>query len=166
MKLQRVKFKLFFILFALCLSTPGAPARAEDCGCNPLKEVFKAQILMAEKERYAAMTKPDVATLAPMLSSDLVYAHSTGKLQSKTELLADLKSGAMRYRKIDASAPMVRFYSEIAIVNGVGDFEVSVNNRDQKARLLFTAVYFLKGEILDRRWQLTSWHSSAIPESK
>lgn len=88
--------------------------------------------MLAEKQRYAAMTKPDVAALEPLLSGDLVYAHSTGKLQSKNELLADLKSGAMRYRKIETTAPFIRFYGEVAVVNGVGDFEVMLNERDQK----------------------------------
>ncbi len=70
----------------LFLFTFHTRAQADDCGCNPLEEVFKAQVLLAENQRYTAMTKPDVTTLDPLLSSDLVYAHSTGKLQSKTEL--------------------------------------------------------------------------------
>ena len=154
------------VALVLFLFTSHAQAQADDCGCNPLEAVFKAQVLLAENQRYAAMTKPDMDALDPLLSSDLVYTHSTGKLQSKTELLADLKSGAMRYRKIETSAPMVRLYGEVAVVNGVGDFEVTVNTSEQKARLVFTAVYLLKGEALDRRWQLASWHSSALPAEK
>lgn len=157
MRISRFRFFVFAALLAVFYT----PARAEDCSCNPLADAFKAQVLMAEKERYAAMTKVDANALDKLLADDLIYAHSNGQVQSKTDLLADLTSGKMRYSKIEPRTSMVRLVGDIAIVNGANDFEIVLGGTQQKARLVFTAVYILKGEGAERRWQLMSWHSSS-----
>lgn len=151
---------LFF--FAL-LAAFGSRAQALDCDCNPLADFFKMQILAVEKDRYSAMTKADLPALEKLLTNDLVYTHSTGNIQTKSAFLDDLNSGKMRYRKVETRTPIVRLYGDMAIVNGAGDFDVTLEGRELQARLAFTAVYVLKGEDANRRWQLTSWHSSAIP---
>lgn len=157
MKILRFQFLVFVALLAIF----SLPSRADDCSCNPLELVFKAQVLSVENQRYTAMSKADTGTLDKLLASNLVYAHSNGQVQTKNELLDDLKTGKMRYRKIEPLPPMVRFFGDTAIVNGAGNFEVTLNNVDQKARLVFTAVYILTGEATNRNWQLASWHSSA-----
>lgn len=160
MKISSCRFFVLAILAAvMCL-----PVRADgDCACNPLEQAFKAQILQTESERYSAMVKPDYSVLEKLLADNIVYSHSTGNVQSKRQFIDDLKSGKMRYRKITPVVPIIRFYGNIAIVNGVADFEVTLNGADLQSRLAYTAIYFLKGENTDRIWQLVSWHSSAVP---
>lgn len=148
----------------MLLLAAGLPARAaEDCSCNPLEQAFKAQILQVESERYAAMVKPDYDVLEKVIADNAIYSHSTGNVQSKQQFIDSLKTGKMRYRSITPTMPIIRFYGDIAIVNGVGGFEVTLNNVEESARLVYTAIYNLKTDADGRSWQLVSWHSSAVP---
>lgn len=55
------------------------------------------EITAAEKAWAKAVTALDYATLEKILSPDLVYAHSTGVIEAKTQYLAKLKSGTQKY---------------------------------------------------------------------
>gem|GEM_PF-3709667 len=152
---------LVILMLVLAASLPAWAA--EDCSCNPLEQAFKAQVMQVENERYAAMVKPDYDVLEKVITDNAVYAHSTGNVQSKRQFIDDLKSGKMRYRSITPTIPLIRFYGDIAIANGVGTFEVTLNGVEQSARLAYTAIYNLKTDANGRSWQLVSWHSSAVP---
>lgn len=153
-----------YLLVVLLAVASCLPVWADDgCGCNPLEQAFKAQVLQAENERYAAMVKPDYAVLEKLIADNAVYSHSTGTVQSKRQFIDSLKNGSMRYRKITPTLPLIRFYGDIAILNGVGDFEVTLNDNEESARLVYTAIYNLSGEGTARAWHLVSWHSSAVP---
>ena len=160
---MKIKLSRHWLVVALLVMVCLPVWAAEDCGCNPMEQAFKAQIMQTENERYTAMVKPDYAVLEKLIADNAVYSHSTGTVQSKQQFVDSLKSGKMRYRKITPQVPLIRFYGNIAILNGVGDFEVTLNNDQQSARLVYTAIYNLTGEGTSRIWQLVSWHSSAVP---
>jgi hypothetical protein len=141
-------------------------AEALDCDCDPLQQAFQAQLLLVEKQRYTAMTSNNLDTLSTLLGDDLIYVHSTGVPQSKSEFLSDLREGKLHYRKITAQTTRLRFYGDISIINGEGVFDLTSGGHDIKASLIFTAVYTRRGEGVARRWELVSWHSCAAPQSK
>jgi hypothetical protein len=168
MSQSRFRFLKFFLAAILVCSTLQcshaddslAPA---DCGCNPLAQAFTEQLKAVELSRYGAMTSNNLDALSTLLGDDLKYAHSTGVVQSKTEFLSDLREGKLRYRNISAQTQSVRMYGEIAIINGVGKFDLTAAGRDLSTMLVYTAVYFQRGEGL-KRWELISWHSSPAPQ--
>lgn len=147
---------------------PAAPSA--DCVCNPYQQAFAAQLQQVEKERYAAMTENKLERLSALLGDDLIYIHSTGVAQTKTELLEGLKSAKVRYRKITTQPQAIRFYGDVGILNGRGTFDVSVKDgdttRDLSLNLVFTATYVMRGEGLARHWELVSWQSGAVPQPK
>src|SRR5262245_13787186 len=63
------------------------------------------EVLQAEKDRFAAMVKVDEAALNKVLADDLTYVHSNALLQTKSQFIADLKAGAIKYVSITPSAP-------------------------------------------------------------
>lgn len=56
-----------------------------------------AAVSAADDARVAAMLKPNAATLAQVLSDDLRYAHSNGKVDTKASLTASLLGGEAKY---------------------------------------------------------------------
>ena len=50
------------------------------------------QIIALDRQRMAAMTRKDTATLNALLSDDLVYMHAMGRLDTKQGLIADIES--------------------------------------------------------------------------
>ncbi len=61
------------------------------------------EIRAAEKSWRQALVARDVGALEKLYTADLIYAHSTGKVESKKEYLDRLASGHWR-----DSAPLVR----------------------------------------------------------
>lgn len=120
---------------------------------------LKAAVWRADEARIYAMVAPDLGALDDMLTADCLYVHSNGSSQTKTELLAALRSGAIKYAEIRYSeAPQIRLYgSETAVLTGPTQIEVRLpDGKTLKLSLLVTVVYVAK----DGRWQLASYQST------
>ncbi len=173
MNISRLR-RYFLLALPALFVTPGiavptaanAPAVTTKSNRNPQTEVFTAQILAAEKRRYAAMVKADVKALSPLLSNDLTYIRSTGVMQTKIGLLDEVKSGKMRYQKIEPQRTKVRFYGQTAIVTGLTYFELVRYGKEEDVLAVFTAVYVSNGKGTDRHWQLAAWQSNLTPTKK
>ena len=78
------------------------------------------QVLQAEKDRFATMTKVDEAALNKLLADDLTYVHTSALLQTKKEFIDSLKSGAIKYVSMTPNEGdwKVRILGNVAIVNG------------------------------------------------
>jgi ketosteroid isomerase-like protein len=57
-----------------------------------------AEVLKADDRRFEAMRKGDWAALDAVLADDLTYVHSTARLESKAEHVANLRAGKPYYR--------------------------------------------------------------------
>ena len=101
--------KSFWMLVLLaCAAMPGLGAGAED------------EVLKAEKEWAAMVTAGHFDHVAAMLDDTLIYAHSTGNIESKDEYLGKLRSGAQKYSAITHEKTAVRIHGNAAIVHSIG----------------------------------------------
>lgn len=122
--------------------------------------VANGDIAEVNQKRFQLMTQNDLAALAPMLADDLVYIHSTGRMESKPQFLGSLRSGALRYRSIDASETVIRTWGNTATVTGRAKLAVTTGRGDSDLDVRYTAVYRSKRG----RWQLVSWQSTRIEQ--
>lgn len=113
-------------------------------------------LLAVEAQRYQAMVDADRVALAALLGDELVYIHSNGIQENKTEFLDAVEAGDIRYLGIEPIETKVRDHGRWAVLTGIVRMLVHTDGRDQSARLFFTAVY----ERIDRRWQLISWQTT------
>ncbi len=140
------------LLLSLLLAT-SAPARAASKATA--SDVVKA----AELERFQAAEKVDLDRLGKLLADDLTYTHSTGALQTKAQLLDDLKTGKLQFKKIEPGELQVRVYGATAIINGTAKFSVVQNGEAKDVNLRFTDVWVNHAG----RWQLVAWQSTKLP---
>jgi ketosteroid isomerase-like protein len=77
------------------------------------------QVQQAEKEWAAAVKSKDFAKLEAMLTSDLIYAHSTGIIDDKTQYISKMKTGKQNYVGIDHSSTTVRMHGDSAIAHSI-----------------------------------------------
>jgi len=73
-----------------------------------------------ERQRFAAQVSKDFTFLDKAFADDLVYTHSNGKQNNKTEYLQSIREGKSVYDKIDVENINVRAYNNgmTAVVNG------------------------------------------------
>jgi len=117
--------------------------------------------LEADKQRRAAMVSGDVAALAPLLADNLVYTHSSGKVDTKASLLEAIKSGASDYEKIEPRDTVVRVRGRTVIVTGVVAVAVKTPEGTRAFDARFTAVHI---GAPDGTWQLLVWQTTRLPE--
>lgn len=122
MKLSAFAFPLFFAAAALA-------APADD-------------VLAAEQARRAALLAGDAAKLGALLSDDLRYVHSSGKLESKSDVLAGFTSGKVAYERFDLSGLDVRVITpDVALVTGTIEQRKLTNGKWNDLKLLFQSVW-------------------------
>ena len=61
------------------------------------------RIIALDKERMQAMADKDIAKLYNMLCKDLIYTHSTARLDTKQSLIGNMESGATVYTSVEPS---------------------------------------------------------------
>ena len=76
-----------------------------------------AEIRAAEKKWASAIVAKDGATLEKLLGDALIYAHSTGIVDSKKTYIAKVTSGKQRYEGAQHQDQTVKIYGTTAIVH-------------------------------------------------
>ena len=75
------------------------------------------QILNAEKAWASAVMAKDFAKLDAMLAPNLIYAHSTGVIDDKTQYIGKMRSGKQNYAGVEHNAIKVNLYGDSAVAH-------------------------------------------------
>ena len=79
----------------------------------------EAEITQAEKNWVKAVVARDFSALDRIYDDTLIYAHSTGIVETKDEYLAKLKSGAQKYTSIDLEKSIIRVHGNAAVAHHI-----------------------------------------------
>ena len=75
----------------------------------------KAFFLALDKQWSDAIVKSDTATLERLLADDLVYAHATGIIDTKSSYIAKIKARRQVYKSFEQRNPIVNIYKDAAV---------------------------------------------------
>ena len=154
--------KQLLSMLAFCFAAVGvtAPslAHAEECG-GP---VSADEALAAEDARYAAQTSNDFGALQTLIGSDLVYIHSSAIVDNKASYIDSMRSGTVKYRVMRRSDVTVRTYGCIAIISGLGNFDVTVKGQDMAVEIRFHSIWAKR----DRGMEFISWEATRTPQKQ
>ena len=120
----------------------------------------EADVLRADDRRFEAMRRGDWAGLEAALAEDLTYVHSTARLESKAEHVANLRAGKPHYRGIAPRERQARVHGGIGVVNGVSEMHVERDGKAQRFTVRYLAVYAKAGE----HWRMIAWQSTRVPD--
>lgn len=118
------------------------------------------KIIDLDKKRMTAMAQKDVATLNALLSEDLVYTHSTARLDTKQSLVGAMESGATVYTSVEPSDVKAQDLGDAVVLTGSCRISVTSSGRPNSFSVRFTDVYANRGG----RWQMVAWQSTRQPE--
>ena len=138
-------FNFVLCATALSLSAWQASTAAQD------------EILKREQQRVDYLTSGKLDQVAEMLSPTLSYTHSSGVMDGKEKILADLRSGQVVYKALKHKDVQARFPTpDMAILNGASDVTVVIGGKEQEIPIRFTIVYVRKKGV----WLMEAWHSA------
>jgi ketosteroid isomerase-like protein len=117
-------------------------------------------VIDLDKKRMTAMAQKDVATLKTLLSDDLIYTHSTARLDSKQSLIGNMESGSTVYTAVEPSDVKAQDLGDAVVLTGACRISVMAQGRPNSFSVRFTDVYANKGG----QWQMVTWQSTRLPE--
>lgn len=147
--------RLPFLLLSLGLALPSARLGAQESDT-----VGQGTLLAVNAARFKAMVREDLPGLDTLLAPELTYIHSDGGLESKTEFLATLRTGRLRYQAIAPSDLEARLYGSAGLVTGRSRMRVKAGSQVLQFSIRFMALYRRSGE----RWVLVAWQATRILE--
>ncbi len=118
------------------------------------------KIIDLDRKRMDAMAQKDIATLNALLSDDLVYTHSTARLDTKKSLIEAMESGRTVYTGVEPSDVKAQDLGDTVVLTGSARIYVLSNGKPNSFGVRFTDVYANKGG----QWQMVAWQSTRLPE--
>jgi hypothetical protein len=112
------------------------------------------------KRKFVWMITKNYDSLNWMLDEHAKYIHSNGWIQSKTEVVEDMKSGKLNYTAVTVHESAVTLYNnQSAVVTGKGNFKGLMPDQSEfNINLLYTEVYVK----VKKQWKLVNRHACKI----
>jgi ketosteroid isomerase-like protein len=118
------------------------------------------KIIDLDQKRMHAMAQKDIMALNALLSDDLVYTHSSARIDTKQSLIGAMESGATVYTAVVPSDVKAQDLGDAVVLTGVARISVMPSGRPNTFSVRFTDVYANKGG----QWQMVTWQSTRLPE--
>ena len=115
-------------------------------------------VIAAEKGWAQAVVSKNFAKLQRVLDEDLIYAHSTGIIETKAEYLGKLKSGAQVYTAINHEKTTVRVHGDAAVAHSIVVMQGTNASGPFDNRLMMIHTWVKKGG----EWRLAAHQTTQI----
>jgi ketosteroid isomerase-like protein len=116
-------------------------------------------VIDLDTKRMQAMVAKDIATLESLLADDLVYTHSSARLDTKQSLIVGMTSGSTVYTGVEPSDVKAQDLGDTVVLTGVAKIKVTANGTANAFGVRFTDVYARR----NGRWQMVTWQSTRLP---
>jgi ketosteroid isomerase-like protein len=117
-------------------------------------------IIDLDRKRMQAMADTDIATLNTLLADDLIYTHSSARLDTKQSLIGNMQSGATVYNAVEPSDVKAQDLGNAVVLTGVARIRVTSGGNTNAFAVRFTDVYANKSG----KWQMVTWQSTRLAE--
>ena len=116
-------------------------------------------VIDLDRKRMQAMAAKDITTLESLIADDLVYTHSSARLDTKQSLIVGMTSGSTVYTSLEPSDVKAQDLGDTVVLTGVAQINVVSNGAPNTFGVRFTDVYAKR----DGRWQMVTWQSTRLP---
>ena len=120
---------------------------------------IEALVVARDDARYKAMIDGDFAALEGVLSDALSYCHSTGAVESKPQYMDALRSGRVKYIRMDRSIARLHAWSDCAVMQGSVQVAAEVDGQPLRTQAAFTSTWVRE----QGAWKLAAWAATALP---
>ena len=119
-----------------------------------------ARVIALDKERMQAMVDQDAAKLKNMICKDLIYTHSSARLDTKESLIGNMESGATVYKACTPSDVVALDLGDSVVLTGRADITVEAHGSPNSFSVRFTDVWRNQ----DGTWRMVAWQSTKLPD--
>ena len=152
--------KRIFVIAALAITASSLALGQTTNKKSGANNKAEQEVRKTHSERLKALATSNVSTLDQIVGDDLVYISPVGKVQTKAEIVNDLKSGALKVSSIEPGDMNVRVYGNTAVVTYLTVSKFMDNGREYNNQIRSTSVYVKR----HRRWQLVSQQMTRVAQ--
>jgi ketosteroid isomerase-like protein len=116
------------------------------------------KVIDLDRQRMTAMAKKDVAALARLLSDDLIYTHSSARMDTKQSLINAMESGTTVYTSVEPSDVVAQDLGDAVVLTGIAAISVNSGGNPNSFRVRFTDVYADQ----NGQWRMVTWQSTKL----
>jgi len=129
---------------------------------KPQHHETRHEIERLEEAFRAAMLHADATSLSTLLADDYIGITASGRLQTKDDLISDLRSGKVHFTILDISDRKVRFYGATALVTCRAEIEGTTSEGEVSGSFRYTRVYVRQP---GGAWKIVSFEASPVRTS-
>jgi ketosteroid isomerase-like protein len=118
------------------------------------------KIIALDKARMDAMAKKDIAALNDIIADDLIYTHSSARMDTKASLIGNMQSGSTVYTSVVPSDVVAQDLGDSVVLTGIAAISVMSGGKPNSFKVRFTDVYANRGG----KWQMVTWQSTKLAE--
>lgn len=119
---------------------------------------LEADLRAEENAWAAAVVSRDFAALDKIFTGDLIYAHSTGAVESKSEYLDRLRKGAQRYDSITPEKIKLAFYGDSAVTHTILRMKGSSDGKPFDNHVMMLHLWVKQGA----KWRLAAHQTTLL----
>lgn len=116
------------------------------------------EVEQLEAARCAAMLDADVDALARLLHDGLRWAHASGRVDTRQDMLAQFGDGSMRVFSLDRSDTEARLFGDCAVVTGEVRMDAMNGGSRREVRSRYTGVWSAS----EGAPRLVAWQSARL----
>jgi ketosteroid isomerase-like protein len=115
-----------------------------------------ADLAKAVKEYDEAQIHADKAALQRLVADDYTLVNSSGRIQSKAELIADYTAPGYKIEPFEIQQPVEKVWSDGAVMGGVVDLRGTEGGKPFAVKLRFADIWAKR----NGKWQVIYTHVS------
>ena len=148
MRIPVLGFVLLIVVLAVLYYTPGSAPTVEKTAVTA--------VLRADRERLAAMMAGDGAALNALMSDELRFVHSDGRIETKADYVKNMLAGDTAYADAKTSDIQALTPSaSVVILIGAQEMRKRLGPTWSEIKLRYMAVWRNEGGI----WRMYAWQS-------
>jgi hypothetical protein len=117
-------------------------------------------IIALDAKRMAASVAKDYDTLNQLIADELIYTHSSARIDTKQSLIGAMQSGSTVYTAMTPSEVVAQDLGDAVVLTGVCAISVMSGGKPNSFRVRFIDVYAKRGA----DWQMVTWQSTRLTD--
>ena len=117
-------------------------------------------VIELDKKRMTASASKDFDTLNQLIGDDLIYTHSSARMDTKQSLIGAMQSGSTVYTAMEPSEVVAQDLGDTVVLTGACAISVVSGGKPNSFKVRFIDVWAKRGS----GWQMVTWQSTRLPD--
>jgi Domain of unknown function (DUF4440) len=115
-------------------------------------------VIDLDRQRMTAMGQKDIAALNKLIGDDLIYTHSSARIDTKQSLIGAMETGATVYSAVEPSNVVAQDLGNTVVLTGEAAISVNSGGKAMSFRVRFVDVWAYR----NGAWQMVTWQSTRL----